>query len=102
MRVSLLSHTLPRTFQKVYPYYRKVFEFALKGSFNNLLQNSSKEKWFNSQNIHPCSIKDFDTLAKQLGFKVNESYDVRKNKKFIFPKTPSNIFCREVLFNLST
>ena len=83
-------------------YYKKVFEFAFMGSFNNLLQNSSEEQWFNSQNIHPCSIKDFNILAKQLGFKINETYDVRKNRKFILPKTPSNIFCREVLFNLST
>ncbi|MDB9776143.1 methionine biosynthesis protein MetW [Alphaproteobacteria bacterium] len=83
-------------------YYKKVFNFSLRGSFDNLLEKSEGDQWFNTQNIHPCSIKDFTILAKKVGFTINETYDVRKNKKFIFPKCPSNIFCNEVLFNLST
>ena len=83
-------------------YYKKVFNFSIKGSFDNLLEKSEGDQWFNTQNIHPCSIKDFTILAKKVGFTINETYDVRKNKKFIFPKSPSNIFCNEVLFNLST
>ena len=58
--------------------------------------------WFNTENIHPCSIKDFTILAKKVGFTINETYDVKKNQRFLFPKAPSNIFCNEVLFNLST
>ena len=83
-------------------YYKKVFNFSVRGSFDNLLEKSEGDQWFNTQNIHPCSIKDFTILAKKVGFTINETYDVRKNKKFIFPKSPSNIFCNEVLFNLST
>ena len=83
-------------------YYKKVFNFSLKGSFDNLLENSQGVKWFNTENIHPCSIKDFTILAKEVGFIINETYDVQENRKFLFPKTPSNIFCNEVLFNLST
>ena len=83
-------------------YYKKVFNFSVRGSFDNLLEKSEGDQWFNTQNIHPCSIKDFTVLAKKVGFTINETYDVRKNKKFIFPKSPSNIFCDEVLFNLST
>mgnify|MGYP001170922334 FL=1 len=83
-------------------YYKKVFNFSVRGSFDNLLEKSEGGQWFNTQNIHPCSIKDFTVLAKKVGFTINETYDVRKNKKFIFPKSPSNIFCNEVLFNLST
>ena len=83
-------------------YYKKVFNFSVRGSFDNLLEKSEGDQWFNTQNIHPCSIKDFTVLAKKVGFTINETYDVRKNKKFIFPKSPSNIFCNEVLFNLST
>jgi len=82
--------------------YKKVFNFSVRGSFDNLLEKSEGDQWFNTQNIHPCSIKDFTVLAKKVGFTINETYDVRKNKKFIFPKSPSNIFCNEVLFNLST
>ena len=83
-------------------YYKKVFNFSVRGSFDNLLEKSEGDQWFNTQNIHPCSIKDFTVLAKKVGFTINETYDVGKNKKFIFPKSPSNIFCNEVLFNLST
>ena len=83
-------------------YYKKVFNFSVRGSFDNLLEKSEGDQWFNTQKIHPCSIKDFTVLAKKVGFTINETYDVRKNKKFIFPKSPSNIFCNEVLFNLST
>ena len=83
-------------------YCKKVFNFSVRGSFDNLLEKSEGDQWFNTQNIHPCSIKDFTVLAKKVGFTINETYDVRKNKKFIFPKSPSNIFCNEVLFNLST
>ena len=83
-------------------YYKKVFNFSVQGSFDNLLEKSEGDQWFNTQNIHPCSIKDFTVLAKKVGFTINETYDVRKNKKFIFPESPSNIFCNEVLFNLST
>jgi len=83
-------------------YYKKVFNFSVRGSFDNLLEKSEGDQWFNTQNIHPCSIKDFTVLAKKVGFTINETYDVRKNKKFIFPKSPSNFFCNEVLFNLST
>ncbi|MAV82008.1 MAG: methionine biosynthesis protein MetW [Pelagibacteraceae bacterium] len=83
-------------------YYKRVIEFAFKGSFDKLLQKSNKEQWFNSPNIHPCSIKDFTILAKQLGFNIIESFDVKNNRRFKFPKTPSNIFCKEVLFSLNT
>ena len=83
-------------------YYKKVFNFSIKGSFDDLLEKSYGDQWFNTQNIHPCSIKDFTILAKKVGFKINETYDVKKNKKYLSPKTPSNIFCNEVLFNLST
>ena len=83
-------------------YYKKVFNFSVRGSFDNLLEKSEGDQWFNTQNIHPCNIKDFTVLAKKVGFTINETYDVRKNKKFIFPKSPSNFFCNEVLFNLST
>lgn len=83
-------------------YYKRVLEFAIKGSYNNLIQNSVKENWYNSEIIHPCSIKDFTALAKKVGFKIHHTYDVKKNKKFIFPKSPSNLFCKEALFHLST
>ena len=63
----------------------------MKGSFDNLLGESHEDQWFNTENIHPCSIKDFTILAKKVGFTINETYDVKKNQRFLFPKTPSGL-----------
>ena len=81
---------------------KRVLKFTINGSFDSLLQNSNYDNWYSSEIIHPCSIKDFTKLAKKVGFKINEIYDVKRNKKFIFPNSPSNIFCKEALFHLST
>ncbi len=83
-------------------YYKKVFNFSVKGSFDNLLGESHEDQWFNTENIHTCSIKDFTILAKKVGLTITETYDVKKNQRFLVPKATSNIFCNEVLFNLST
>ena len=69
-------------------YYKKVFNFSIKGSFDDLLEKSYGDQWFNTQNIHPCSIKDFTILAKKVGFKINETYDVKKIKNTYLQKHP--------------
>ena len=65
---------------------KKVFNFSVKGSFDNLLGESHEDQWFNTENLHPCSIKDFTILAKKVGFTINETYDVKKTKDFCFQK----------------
>ncbi len=79
----------------------KVARFLLSGSFDSLLKKADSDQWYNTDYIHPCSIKDFKKLAKDLNLKVISTFDVVNQKKFIDGKIPSNLFCKEVLFHLT-
>tara|TARA_B100000900_G_scaffold414751_1_gene442325 strand:- start:326 stop:919 length:594 start_codon:yes stop_codon:yes gene_type:complete len=79
----------------------KVARFLLSGSFDSLLKKADSDQWYNTDYIHPCSIKDFKKLAKDLNLKIISTFDVVNQKKFIDGKIPSNLFCKEVLFLLT-
>jgi len=79
----------------------KVTRFLLSGSFDSLLKKADSDQWYNTDYIHPCSIKDFKKLAKDLNLKIISTFDVVNQKKFIDGKIPSNLFCKEVLFLLT-
>ena len=40
----------------------KTIKFLLSGSFDSLLKKSNSDQWYNTDYIHPCSIKDFKKL----------------------------------------
>ena len=48
----------------------KITKFLFSGSFNSLLKKSTNDQWFDTYNIHPCSIKDFQILALSLNLKI--------------------------------
>ena len=48
----------------------KVIQFLLSGSFDSLLKKSDSDQWYNTDYIHPCSIKDFKKLSTDLNFKI--------------------------------
>ena len=79
----------------------KTIKFLLSGSFDSLLKKSNSDQWYNTDYIHPCSIKDFKKLSLDLNFKIVSTYDVIKAIQFINGKIPSNLFCKEVLFHLT-
>ena len=79
----------------------KVARFLLSGSFDSLLKKADSDQWYNTDYIHPCSIKDFKKLAKDLNLKIISTFDVVNQKKFIDGKIPSNLYCKEVLFLLT-
>ena len=79
----------------------KVSKFLLSGSFDSLLKKANSDQWYNTDYIHPCSIKDFKKLAIDLDLKVVCTFDVINHKKFANGKIPSNLFCKEVLFLLT-
>ena len=78
----------------------KVIQFLLSGSFDSLLKKSDSDQWYNTDYIHPCSIKDFKKLSLDLNFKIISTYDVINSTQFTDGKIPSNFFCKEVLFHL--
>ena len=79
----------------------KVANFLISGSFDSLLKKSDSDQWYNTNYIHPCSIKDFRKLAMDLDFRIISTFDVINQKKFLNGKIPSNLFCKEVMFHLS-
>ena len=79
----------------------KVLSFLASGSFDSLLKKSNSDQWYNTDYIHPCSIKDFKKLAIDLNLRIINTFDVNKQKKFLNGKIPSNLFCREVLFHIA-
>ena len=78
----------------------KISKFLFSGSFNSLLKKSTNDQWFDTYNIHPCSIKDFQILALSLNLKIFSTYDLDSLKKYKDSKIPSNLFCKDVLFHL--
>ena len=79
----------------------KVLSFLASGSFDSLLKKSDSDQWYNTDYIHPCSIKDFKKLALDLDLRIINTFDVNSQKKFLNGKIPSNLFCREVLFHIA-
>ena len=79
----------------------KIVKFLLSGSFDSLLKKSDSDQWYNTDYIHPCSIKDFKKLTLDLDLKIIGTYDVINQKKFTNDEIPSNLFCKEVLFHLT-
>ena len=79
----------------------KVLSFFVSGSFDSLLKKSNSDQWYNTDYIHPCSIKDFRKLTIDLDLKIIGTYDVINQKRFTKDKIPSNLFCKEVLFHLT-
>ena len=79
----------------------KALSFLTSGSFDSLLKKSDSDQWYNTDYIHPCSIKDFKQLVLDLNFKIINTFDVINQKKFTNGRIPSNLFCREVLFHIA-
>ena len=79
----------------------KVLSFLVSGSFDSLLKKSNSDQWYNTDYIHPCSIKDFKKLALDLDLRIINTFDVNNQKKFLNGKIPSNLFCKEVLFHIA-
>ena len=78
-----------------------ISNFLLSGSFDSLLKKADSDHWYNTDYIHPCSIKDFKKLALHLDLRIINTFDVNNQKKFLNGKIPSNLFCREVLFHIA-
>jgi methionine biosynthesis protein MetW len=79
----------------------KISNFLLSGSFDSLLKKADSDHWYNTDYIHPCSIKDFKKLAENLDLKIISTFDVINQRKFENGKIPSNLFCKEVLFHIT-
>lgn len=61
------------------------------------------EEWYNTPNIHFCTIKDFATLCETINAKVEKSVAIKKNGSVLDGGTPlyiKNLLGREAIFML--
>jgi len=74
-----------------FAYWRNRLQIALGGFMP--VSEELPYKWFNTPNIHLCTIYDFHVLCEQLGFKIESSIAVhRTSKQGIGVKLMPNFF----------
>ncbi len=60
-------------------------------------------EWYNTPNIHFCTIKDFVILAQQLGFTIEQAYGLKQNqesKDITYKIDKANLFSEHAIFKL--
>ncbi len=60
-----------------FAYWKNRAQIALGGTMP--VSNELPHKWYDTPNIHLCTLKDFHTLCDELGFKIESSVAVNKN-----------------------
>ncbi len=49
------------------------------------ITNDLKLPWYDTQNIHLCTVKDFCDLIRESNFKVDKKFGLHKKKMLLFP-----------------
>jgi methionine biosynthesis protein MetW len=74
-----------------FAYWRNRLQIAVNGKMP--VSEELPYKWYDTPNIHLCTIHDFSTLCEQLGFRIESSIAVHSNGKTNFGlKTMPNLF----------
>lgn len=81
-------------------YYKNYLKSFFNSSMNGFMQKDLN--WYDTYFIRPCTIKDFQDLSVNTGFKIISVYDVNSMKKYDYPKMPSSLKSKEVLFTLES
>ena len=74
-------------------------DLLLKGKMPITSKLSST--WFETENIHLCTISDFTDLCDQLNLKIKQTVTIASNKQKRFsgkPNKSANIFAEEAIF----
>lgn len=74
-----------------FAHWRNRWQILAKGTMP--VSDELPHKWYNTPNIHLCTLKDFHALCDQLGFKMESSIAVQSNgKQTLGLKLMPNIF----------
>ena len=67
------------------------------------ITNDLKLHWYDTQNIHLCTIKDFSDLVNQLNLKVDKIFGLNRKKVISFPVNllPLNLLASHAVFLIS-
>jgi methionine biosynthesis protein MetW len=82
-------------------YWRNRLQFALGGRVP--FRENSGESWYDTPNIHPCTIRDFVTLTEEMGIDIEKCFAVRASGAYreVDPASASaNLFAVQAVFVL--
>ncbi|MDC3024164.1 methionine biosynthesis protein MetW [Alphaproteobacteria bacterium] len=75
------------------------FQLFLKGKMP--VTEDLKLSWYDTQNIHLCTVKDFLELIEDMQFHTEDIYGIMRNKKIIRSnKSLLNIFAAHAVFHI--
>jgi methionine biosynthesis protein MetW len=82
-------------------YWRNRLHFAIGGRVP--FRETPGESWFDTANIHPCTIRDFVTLAREMGIEIERCFAVGASgtSRKVDPSSASaNLFAVQAVFLL--
>jgi methionine biosynthesis protein MetW len=83
-----------------FAYWRNRVQIGLRG--NMPVSKELPHKWYNTPNIHLCTIKDFEQLCDDLGFTIESFIAVNRNGRTgLALKLLPNLFGEIALFRFS-
>jgi len=84
-------------------YWRNRLQFALGGRVP--FKENPGENWYDTPNIHPCTIRDFVGLAKEMGINIEKCFAVRASGAYreVDPwSAAANLFAVQAVFVLGS
>ncbi len=82
-------------------YWRNRVQFALQGTVP--FRENPGERWYDTANIHPCTIRDFVGLAEEMGIPIEKCFAVRASgaTREVDPQSSlANLFAVQAVFLL--
>ena len=83
-------------------YWRNRVQFALAGRVP--FRENPGESWYDTANIHPCTIRDFVALTEELGIQIEKCFAVRAsgaNREVDPSSAAANLFAVQAVFVLA-
>lgn len=80
-------------------HWRCRFDLTLKGTMP--VSRTLPNTWYNTPNIHLCTIKDFEALCVQEGFEVvQKAFVDQAHKNHVLTKVMPNLFTEVALYHI--
>ena len=80
-------------------FWKVRLDLLIKGKMP--IPSKLNSTWFETENIHLCTVSDFTDLCDQLNLKIKQTVTIASNKQKMFfgkPNKLANIFAEEAIF----
>jgi methionine biosynthesis protein MetW len=82
-----------------FAYYKNRLYLLFKGEMP--VRKTIPYQWYNTPNIHFCSINDFSKLCQNMGFAIENTLYLKQNGKLLTSKILPNLLAEFGLFVIS-